>query len=116
LPFLTSPFISEITFLKNIENRDGKIKKEYFKNNRIKSPFYIFIKLNEAENKNTLFVKFYNSENNMIKDLFFEFGKKGKFYEYIIFTDKITELKPEKYRYIIAINKCVIYENEVIIR
>lgn len=52
----------------------------------------------------------------MVNELFFEFGEEGKFYDYIIFTDKVSELKTGNYRYTVFINECVIYENKLLIK
>ncbi len=114
LPFLNDPYISEILFLKNIKNSNDKIKKISFKNNKITSPFFLYLKLKEVENKNKLFVKFYK-KNKLKTELSFEFGEDGKYYDYIIFTDKVGLLKSGKYRYIVFINNKNIFEDSLII-
>ena len=111
LPYLENPYVSEIQFLKKIENVEDKVKKTHFSNNRIRAPFYLYLKLNAAENYNHLSIKFYNQLDRKIHQITFEFGEDGKFYEYILFTDKISKLKGGRYRYIIFINNHAIYEN-----
>ncbi len=51
----------------------------------------------------------------MASELSFQFGEDGKYYEYIIFTDKVSEFQAGKYRYIIFINKTLIYEDKITI-
>jgi hypothetical protein len=43
----------------------------------------------------------------------FEFGKPGKYYEYVIFFDRVEILQPGKYRYGVFFNDTLIYEDKL---
>ncbi len=75
----------------------------------------MYLKLKEVENNNKLFIKFYK-KNDLKTELSFEFGEDGKYYDYIIFTDKVRFLKPGRYRYIVFINDKNIFEDSLIIK
>ncbi len=193
LPQITSPYITEVEFLKQAEQGEKKIKKIYFKNNRIQVPFYFFLKIENIENSGQIDVKIYRSRSGDIinyslkaiqttinhllwrintlmglsgrnicpeekqdflvdltytdlihslgrghfktlavsiffprifnlhhfryeyyekaRELNFRFGEDGKYYEYIIFIDKINLLKPGKYRYGIFLNGYLLHQN-----
>lgn len=52
-------------------------------------------------------------DGDLASELSFEFGEDGKYYDYIIFTDKVSELTPGKYRYTVFINDKIIYEDNM---
>jgi hypothetical protein len=120
LPLLSSPYVSEVEFLKEVINDNGKAKKKRFDNDRITSPFYFFLKVKEIENNGTLAVVFFESTDNTNKEAGkkvaekeFSYGQQGKYYEYIIFFDRVEGLSPGNYRYGIFLNQHLIYEGLV---
>lgn len=138
LPVVSFPYVSEIEFLKEVRNVDGKAKKKRFKRGRITSPFYFFLKIKEVENNGSLAVIFYTNDGNKDKnkgkdkgkdegkvkdkgkdkkvvEKSFHFGKPGKYYEYIIFFDRVEDLKRGKHRYAIFYNGRLIYEDYLVI-
>jgi len=118
LPVVNYPYISETEFLKEVRNVKGKAKKKKFKYGRITSPFYFLFKIKEVENNGTLTVIFYGKEGDKEKKVIeknFHFGKPGKYYEYIIFFDRVENLKPGKHRYAVFYNQRLIYEDYLVI-
>lgn len=116
LPFLASPYVSEIEFLREVKKVNGKAKKKFFKDNLITSPFYFYIKIKEIENSGIVKIIFYEKQDkNWIQRIEqkIKYGQQGKYFEYIIFFDRVSGLLPGKYRYIIFINQHVIYENQI---
>ncbi|MCP5049481.1 MAG: hypothetical protein GY940_20085 [bacterium] len=117
LPAIEYPYVAEIEFLKEVKNIDGKAKKKRFKQNRITSPFYFFLKIKEIENNGTVRVAFYGtgntSDNTLAAEKQFNFGQPGKYYEHIIFFDQVKGLKEGKYRYAIFYNDRLIYEDKI---
>lgn len=136
LPQINSPYVAEMEFLKEVKNVNGKAKKRRFKDDRISTPFYFLLKIKEIENNGIITVRFYEtakedtekSENKaenkkeppdskalgkeaVVKA--FEFGKPGKYYEYIIFFDRVDILPPGKYRYGVFFNDALIYEDSL---
>ena len=113
LPQVSYPYVAEMEFLKEVKNVNGKAKKKRFKDDRITSPFYFLLKVKEIENSGTITVCFYETVGKFEKvtERSFQFGKQGKYYEYIIFFDRVDELKPGKYRYAIFYNEKLLYEN-----
>ena len=117
LPLLSSPYVSEVEFLKEVINDNGKAKKKRFAHNRITSPFYFFLKVKEIENNGTLSVVFFESTDinskeagKKVVEKKFSYGQAGKYYEYIIFFDRVEGLSPGDYRYGIFLNQHLIYE------
>lgn len=129
-------------FFKEVKNVNGKAKKRRFKEDRITSPFYFFLKIKEIEDNGAITVRFYEGTasptgkgaapptgkapapsekkpvggavlNKKITEKSFEFGKPGKYYEYVIFFDRVEALSPGKYRYAIFYNNHLIYEDRV---
>lgn len=126
LPQVDYPYVAEMEFLKEVRNVDGKAKKKRFKEDRITSPFYFLLKIKEIENDGAITVRFYtgespakkgtNGENNLNKKVTektFQFGKPGKYYEYVIFFDHVETLSPGKYRYAVFYNDHLIYEDRL---
>lgn len=118
LPMVNYPFVSEVEFLKEVRNVNGKAKKKQFKNDRITSPFYIFIKIREIEDSGTLAIRFYGkgdgeSEGTRMEERTFQFGEDGKYYEYIIFFDRIEGLSAGAYRYAIFFRGKLLYEDRL---
>ncbi|UCH94815.1 MAG: hypothetical protein JSV88_31780 [Candidatus Aminicenantes bacterium] len=116
LPVLSYPYVSEIEFLKEVKNINGKAKKTRFDRDRITSPFCFFLKIKEIENNGTLAVVFYensNDSNKKVAERTFYFGKPGKYYEYIIFFDQVDGLNPGDYRYAVFLNQHLLYEGEL---
>jgi hypothetical protein len=113
LPLLSHPYVSEVEFLKEVKNVNGKAKKTPFENDRITSPFCFFLKIKEIENNGTLAVVFYEDADKTSKKVAektFFFGEPGKYYEYIIFFDQLEGLNPGKYRCVVFLNQHLIYE------
>jgi len=113
LPLLSHPYVSEVKFLKEVKNVNGKAKKTPFDHDRLTSPFYFFLKIKEIENNGTLAVVFYeNAETTgkKVAEKTFFFGEPGKYYEYIIFFDQVEGLSPGKYRCVVFLNQHLIYE------
>ena len=50
-----------------------------------------------------------------VKEISFEFGEDAKYYEYIMFIDKVEKLKPGNYRYVIFLNNHLFYEDSITI-
>jgi hypothetical protein len=116
LPVVNYPYVSQMEFYKEVRNVDGKAKKKRFANDRIASPFYFFLKINDIENAGTLRVVFYRLEENEHRkavEKFFEFGTDGKYYEYIIFFDQVEGIGPGLHRYAIFLNDRLLYESTV---
>ena len=120
LPLLSSPYVAEVEFLKEVINDNGKAKKKRFESDRITSPFYFFLKVKEIENNGTLSVVFFESADDKNKEAGkkvaekgFSYGQAGKYYEYIIFFDRIEGLSPGNYRYGVFLNQHLIYEGLV---
>lgn len=67
LPVVSYPYISEMEFLKEVKNVEGKAKKKHFKDERITSPFYFYLKMNEIENNGVLKVVFYKTPPKEVK-------------------------------------------------
>ena len=148
LPSIEFPYVSEIEFLKEVQNVSGKAKKKRFKDNRVISPFYFLLKVKELENDGIMKIAFYETgeitddqkkrgqarktevermrgwedgkkrgqarksmedgkkrgqarKNEPVKVVSkqFRFGEQGKYYEYIVFFDRVEGLKPGIYRY-----------------
>jgi hypothetical protein len=117
LPLLSSPYVSEVEFLKEVSNDNGKARKKRFDNDRITSPFYFFLKVKEIENNGTLRVVFFESTGSQedkkgekAAEREFSYGQPGKYYEYIIFFDRVDGLDPGNYRYGVFLNQHLIYE------
>lgn len=126
LPQVDFPYVAEMEFLKEVRNVNGKAKKKRFKDDRITAPFYFFLKIKEIENNGTITVRFYTGENPINKgkdnetdlnkklaEKTFEFGKPGKYYEYVIFFDRVEGLAPGKYRYAVFYGSALIYEDRL---
>ena len=117
LPRVEYPYVAEMEFLKEVKNVNGKAKKKHFKEDRITSPFYFFLKVKEIENDGTVTVCFYGGEgkgsNVKIVEKTFQFGKPGKYYEYVIFFDRVEVPRPGKYRYAVFYNGRLIYEDKL---
>lgn len=113
LPLLSHPYVSEVEFLKEVKNVNGKAKKTPFDRNRITSPFSFFLKVKEIENNGALAVVFYEDADKTgkkVAEKTFNFGEPGKYYEYIIFFDQVEGLNPGKYRCVVFLNQHLIYE------
>lgn len=116
LPQVDFPYLSEMEFLKEVRNVNGKAKKRRFKGDRVRSPFYFLLKVKEIENSGTITVRFYkgeSSENLTAAERTFRFGQEGKYYEYVIFFDRVEVPEPGKYRYAVFYNTRLIYEEQV---
>jgi len=126
LPQVSYPYVAEMDFLKEVKNVDGKAKKKRFKDDRVTAPFYFLLKVKEIENSGTIAVRFYETvETGQVSDAakpegvmgrqvqerVFQFGQPGKYYEYIIFFDRVEGFSPGKYRYGVFYNDKLIYEN-----
>ncbi len=130
LPQISYPYVAEMEFLKEVKNVNGKAKKKKFKDDHIYSPFYFLLKIKEIENNGIITVRFYETktdknsktaEKNVIPgkcvtEKPFQFGKPGKYYEYIIFFDRVEDLAPGKYRFAVFYNNILIYEDYVEIK
>jgi len=113
LPLLNHPYVSEVKFLKEVKNVNGKAKKTPFDHDWITSPFHFFLKIKEIENNGTLGVVFYedaDKSSKKVAEKTFFFGEPGKYYEYIIFFDQVEGLNPGKYRCVVFLNQHLIYE------
>lgn len=122
LPLINYPYVSEVEFLKEVKNINGRAKKTTFKHNRITSPFYFLVKIKEIENNGVLTVCFYTTANvktvvndKKVAEKIFHFGEAGKYYEYIIFFDRVDNLDPGRYRYAIFCNQRLIYEGQLVV-
>ncbi len=129
LPQISFPYVAEMEFLKEVKNVNGKAKKKKFKDDRIYAPFYFLLKIKEIENSGIITVRFYETKtdkNNKIKtaekneipgkcvtEKSFQFGKPGKYYEYIIFFDCVEDLPPGRYRFAIFYNNILIYDDNI---
>jgi hypothetical protein len=116
LPQVDFPYLSEMEFLKEVKNVNGKAKKRRFKGDKVRSPFYFFFKVKEIENSGTITVRFYkgeSSENLKTMERTFQFGEEGKYYEYVIFFDRVKVPTPGKYRYAVFYNNRLIYEDQL---
>lgn len=132
LPQVSYPYVAEMDFLKEVKNVNGKAKKKRFKDNRITAPFYFLLKVKEMENSGAIAVRFYETietgqagqtgqageavkpegvMGRQVQEKMFEFGQPGKYYEYIIFFDRVEGFSPGKYRYGVFYNNKLIYEN-----
>ena len=122
LPLINYPYVSEIEFLQEVKNIDGRAKKTTFKHDRITSPFYFLVKIKEVENNGVLTVCFYTTANvkagesdKKVAEKTFHFGEDGKYYEYIIFFDRVDNLEPGRYRYAVFCNQRLIYEGQLVV-
>jgi hypothetical protein len=129
LPQISFPYVAEIEFLKEVKNVNGKAKKKKFKDDRIYVPFYFLLKIKEIENNGIIIVRFYETKSDKnnknkttekkkipgqcVTEKSFQFGKPGKYYEYIIFFDRVEDLTPGRYRFAIFYNDILIYEDNV---
>jgi len=118
LPEVNYPYISEVEFLKEVRNDNGKARKTPFKNGRITSPFFIFVKIREIEDSGMLAIRFYGSDDKggggeRMEERTFRFGEDGKYYEYIIFFDRIDGLAAGEYRYAVFFRGKLLYEDRV---
>jgi len=180
--------------MKEVRQSESGIKKIHFKNNMVRSPFYVYLKINGIENKGMVTMRFYQREylytpasilriwflfhrssfytsdlsfsknpfmnflhspvvdsfafktvgfsifrqfcrgyffffssrlitpyvfdlshfyyplHKSIKEMIFKFGEQGKYYEHIIFIDKVSTLLPGQYRFAIFLNNILTYE------
>lgn len=120
LPEIHFPYVAEVEFLKNVENIDGEAQKTPFPDNHIHSPFSFFLKIKEIENDGTVEVIFYTQQEppqqtTKVAAFSFDFGQAGKYYEYILFFDRVSDLKPGSYHYVIYLRKTLIYEGKLVI-
>jgi hypothetical protein len=125
LPQVSYPYVAEMEFLKEVKNINGKPKKKKFKDDRIYAPFYFLLKIKEIENSGIITVRFYETKTNKntktteknelfgkcVTEKSFQFGKPGKYYEYVIFFDQVEGLTPGRYRYSVFYNDTLIYED-----
>lgn len=126
LPQVSYPYVAEMDFLKDVKNINGKAKKKQFKDDRVTAPFYFLLKVKEIENSGTITVRFYETVETgqagdaakpegimgrQVQERVFQFGQPGKYYEYIIFFDRVEGFSPGKYRYGVFYNDKLIYEN-----
>jgi hypothetical protein len=200
LPQIRAPYISEVEFLKQVNQNGPEIKKIPFENGVVPVTFYMFIKLENIENQGRLRVRFYRrvkrfpieviaaanarqrrilanlfmvlplpvpsawiewtdlarasnvgAEIDLIsaygrgcfrsalqvmvfplifnldhfcvvryekngRELFFPFGENGKYYEYIVFIDKIRNFEPGDYRFAIFLNDRLMLEDSFEVR
>ncbi|MCP4215362.1 MAG: hypothetical protein GY765_11940, partial [bacterium] len=56
-------------------------------------------------------IKSQKDGGRLLAEKTFQYGKPGKYYEYVIFFDKVKELKPGIYRYVILHDERVLYED-----
>jgi hypothetical protein len=122
LPLLNYPYTSEIEFLQEVKNIDGRAKKTMFKHGVITSPFYFLVKIKEIEDNGELTVCFYRAVNveggesgKKVAEKTFHFGEAGKYYEYIIFFDRVENLGAGSYRYAVFCNGRMIYEGQLVV-
>jgi len=120
LPAVEYPYVFEMEFFKEVRNDNGKARKKKFKQDRVTSPFYYFLKIKEIENSGTVTVRFYSvntAQDNQspVKKVEkkFAFGETGNYYEYIIFFDQVEGLQPGVHRYGIFINQHLLYEGSL---
>jgi hypothetical protein len=122
LPAIEYPYMAEIEFLKEVKNVNGKARKKRFKQDRVIGSFYFYLKIKEIENSGTVKVYFYSSRNqgkgqklseSKEVEKKFRFGQTGKYYEYIIFFDRVEGLKAGKHQYAIFINDTLLYEGRL---
>ncbi|MCP5102355.1 MAG: hypothetical protein GY950_03200 [bacterium] len=114
LPQVSYPYVAEMNFFKEVKNVNGKAKKKRFKDDRVTSPFYFLLKIKEIENSGTVTVRFYESlktTGRRAAERSFQFGKPGKYYEYVMFFDRVEELSPGRYRYTIFYNGRLLYDD-----
>jgi len=185
LPQIEAPYLAQIEFLKQVAHQEGDIKRKRFKDNKIEPDFYVYLKINNIENRGTVTIRFYRSRIRMFqeglakfqtwlasfflpgkgiqmiterdvwqtfellqamgRDLFkmlsrsyltpftfgimqigypyfeqarklnFSFGEADKYFEYIIFIDRMENLKPGKYRYAVFLNNLLLTENKFVV-
>ncbi|MFC2155483.1 hypothetical protein ACFLRB_03200 [Acidobacteriota bacterium] len=113
LPYLEYPHVAKIGFYKKIENRDGKLKKEAFNEDKIRSPFFFLLEVKDIENSGELAVKFYDKDGKRAARKVFAFGEEGQYYEYILFFDYVENLPAGTYHMTIFLNGKLIYEDHI---
>jgi len=125
VPVVSYPYVSEFEFFKDVRNVDGKAKKIKFKDGRIVSPFCFFVKVSEVENNGVVRVVFYEGKekkgtgeekNKKLAEYTFDYGEEGKYYEYILFFDRVDSLGVGKYRYAVMINNRLLFEGSFDVR
>lgn len=113
LPYLEYPHVAKIGFFKKIENLDDRLKKEAFKDDRIRSPFFFLLEVKDIENSGELAVSFYDKDGKRAARKVFAFGEDGQYYEYILFFDQVENLPPGKYHLTVFLNDKLIYEDHI---
>jgi hypothetical protein len=115
-PYISYPYLAKLTFHKHISNQNGNLTfTDFDKETGIQSPFYFLLKIKEIENNGSVRVVFYNKKSRKVDQKEFQFGEKGKYYEYIIFFDKVEFLPPGTYSYAVFLNRSLLYEDKVTI-
>jgi hypothetical protein len=109
-----------VEFLQEVKNINGRARKTTFKNGVITSPFYFLVMIKEIEDNGELAVCFYRAvdveggeSGKKVAERTFSFGEAGKYYEYIIFFDRVEGLGPGSYRYAVFCNGRMIYEGQL---
>jgi hypothetical protein len=80
------------------------------------------LKLSEIEDNGSVKIVFYeNGEKSdkrkkKVVEKEFEYGQAGKYYEYILFFDKVEGLEAGKYRYAIFCKGRLVYESQLEIK
>ncbi len=113
LPYLEYPYVAKIGFYYKVENINGRLKKETFKDDRIRSPFFFLLEVKDIENSGELAVSFYDKDGKRAARKVFAFGEEGQYYEYILFFDQVENLPAGKYHMTVFLNDKLIYEDHI---
>lgn len=92
LPFREYPYISELEFLRDLEVDGNQVKKTRYSEERVTFPLVLFFKLNEVDGPGTLQIRIYDEKGQQVHIRDFQFGESGRYYEYIIFYNRLEKL------------------------
>ncbi len=99
LPVLQAPFVEELSFLKEVVVKEGKLEKREMKEPLLQP--VLLLKLRNIEGKAHMELKVYRSKK-LIKTYFFSFGEKNKYYSEVIIWKKLKCIDKEG-EYLVAV-------------
>lgn len=81
-------------------------------------PFYFLLEIKEIENNGIITVGFYETgenkiHSNRVTEKSFKFGESGRYYEYILFFDRVDNIFPGRHCCAIFYNSKLIYEDYI---
>ena len=105
LPLLLDPHVCELTALQRIDSEKERLIRKTFHGGKVTSPFYLLVKICDAENRGTIRIALYTTEGKRLRNVLFHFGETGKFYQHITCFERFRNIPPGTYRVTVFVNE-----------